>query len=165
MEVGQTACVTRLGRDAAPSCAVSWDRSTGFSATQADGLPHSHPRVCWRIVFVPQLSTGDKGPIRPLSCSPWKYLRSEVTFYCSRRKCDKGSPSQLTEAVRPGFGERCEPGPGKQSDPSNCWWPFSLNWFPWWFFLLKQRKEKMKLELNELFFFSSSGFSLGQICR
>ena len=75
-------------------CPFCWDGGSGWPAPQ-DQLPCPPKSVRWRFALVSPLHDGNEEAVRPHSCSPWKYLRREVTSW-------ETSSQQLAEPGRPG---------------------------------------------------------------
>lgn len=94
----------------------------------------------WRFALVSPLRGGNEVAVRPLSCSPWKYLRREVTSW-------ESAPRQLAEPGRPGSHGCC-----RESERAfTCSRPFTLSRRLVWLFFPKVRKVKTKLTLNSFF--------------
>ena len=93
----------------------------------------------WRFALVSPLRGGNEEAVRPLSCSPWRYLRREVTSW-------ESAPRQLAEPGRPGSQRCCRRSQSFHrltsfySEPA-----MGLTFFP------KLRKVKTKLTLNSFF--------------
>ena len=125
-----------------PSCQLCpfyWDGGSSWSPPQ-DRSPRPLKSLHWRFALVSPLRGGNEEAVRPLSCSPWKYLRREVTSW-------ETSPRQLAEPGRPGSrgaaaGIRAcfHMFTSFDSEPTTC-----LTFFP------KVRKVKTKLTLNSFF--------------